>query len=435
MRFLTIVCDLNLGGTQRAAQNFSNAFALKGHEVWVFAQNAGGPRVSELQKNNIKVLVGDGEKGFQTKKLLNEIVIWTPEVIHIHSHAVSEQIIKQLLLQFQVKPFVVETNVFSKPTPWLDVVDISFQLSTWCLWLYRLRLPKTSDTSRVDIIPNAVNAENFLRVSSQKITEFKDQYRIPQDVMVFGRLGQPYDGKWSYLLFDCFERYLNTYSSNAYLIVVGVSSIYREYIEGLNNRVQEKIIVIDRISGDDALSVFYSSLDVFLHIADQGESFGMVLAETQLCQTPVITLSTPWGDNSQCEVVKNQLGGLVVSTKKGFVNAMIELASNKTMRQLMGVNGRKRIQEKFDISIVSTQVLSKIDEQLKKAKGISDKNQFNDKHRDVSDCIIEIYKDTADSYSSLVVFLLASRFRLAWVIKRGWVRLIRLVSNFHIKRV
>ena len=53
------------------------------------------------------------------------------------------------------------------------------------------------------------------------------------------------------------------------------------------------MIDIAFLKDDKELSNCYSAIDIFVHAANQGESFGMVLAEAQLCQTPIITLSTP----------------------------------------------------------------------------------------------------------------------------------------------
>ena len=61
MRFLTIVYGLGPGGTERAAQNYSEGYKLLGHDVLVFSHDSGGPRVQELLDNDIGVLIGGGE--------------------------------------------------------------------------------------------------------------------------------------------------------------------------------------------------------------------------------------------------------------------------------------------------------------------------------------------------------------------------------------
>lgn len=126
MRFLTIVYGLGPGGTERVAQNYSEGYKLLGHDVLVFSHDSGGPRVKELLHNNINVSVGGGEGDKKTYDIIDKIVSWDPHVVHIHSHGANENIIRYLFSKFQKKPFVIETNVFSKPSAWLDLIDISF---------------------------------------------------------------------------------------------------------------------------------------------------------------------------------------------------------------------------------------------------------------------------------------------------------------------
>jgi len=77
----------------------------------------------------------------------------------------------------------------------------------------------------------------------------------------------------------------------------------------------------------------------------------MVLAESLLCEIPVITLNTPWGDNSQCEVVGK--GGICVNTIHDFYNEMIKLYNNKNLRDKLGKNGREYIINKYDYLLVA----------------------------------------------------------------------------------
>ena len=98
-------------------------------------------------------------------------------------------------------------------------------------------------------------------------------------------------------------------------------------------------------------------MDIFVLIAEQGESFGMVLAESLLCQTPVVTLATPWGDNSQGEVVGNRLGGFCAATKKELVPLIDRLISDKNLRNTFGLVGRNRIIEIYDSKKVALDAL------------------------------------------------------------------------------
>lgn len=348
MRILTVVFSLGKGGTERAAQHFSEAYKSLGHEIKVYALYEGGIRAEELQKQNIHVWVRTG------KDTLDQIRKWKPEVLHLHSHGLDECDVRTLVDGLESKPQILETNVFSKKSPYDDLVDKSMQLSKWCAWLFQLR---GGDPERMCVVPNPLNVNNFYPESTERIASFKKKYQIPENVKVFGRIGQQYYGKWSILLIDIFVEYVEEHDDNCVLVLVNPAELMIDYILKLPETIKIKIIIIDKLVGDFELRKFYSAVDVFLHIAEQGESFGMVLAESMLCQTPIITLSTPWNDNSQCEVVQNGRGGYVVTSKKYFLSAMLKLTASKNLIQSMGVNGRKHIVTSYNMQYVAEQAL------------------------------------------------------------------------------
>ncbi|MDZ7736209.1 MAG: glycosyltransferase [Gammaproteobacteria bacterium] len=104
------------------------------------------------------------------------------------------------------------------------------------------------------------------------------------------------------------------------------------------------------------MRIGYSSLDVFVHAARQGESFGMVLVESMLCETPVITLATPYADNSQVEVVGHEQGGLVTNNKNQFIKAMEKLFFDHNKRKYYAMAGRKRALENYSFQAVAESI-------------------------------------------------------------------------------
>ena len=117
--------------------------------------------------------------------------------------------------------------------------------------------------------------------------------------LVLGRIGQSYEGKWSSIIVEVFEE-IRDNVPNLKLLLVNPPPLILKHSH--KSRYNADIVIIDRLDGDASLSDCYSSIDVFVLVAKQGESFGMVLSESLLCETPVITLSTPWADNSQVKL-------------------------------------------------------------------------------------------------------------------------------------
>jgi hypothetical protein len=174
---------------------------------------------------------------------------------------------------------------------------------------------------------------------------FRKKWGIKANEIVIGRVGQQFDGKWSTLLIDLFEK-LRRSDIRIRLLVVNPPRIIIEKIR--KSLFKAEIVVIDEISGDETLSECYSSIDIFVLLADQGESFGMVIAESLLCETPVVSLSTPWGDNSQGEVIGNRVGGYIANNYKECLLLVKKMVDDPNTRKNLGTSGRKRVIELYD---------------------------------------------------------------------------------------
>jgi glycosyltransferase involved in cell wall biosynthesis len=380
MKILTLVCDLNKGGVQRAAQVFAEAYKKLEHDSRILTLYGLGHRFEEI-KDYFKIWQGLDDDN------LREIKEWGPEVIHIHSHGPKAEDISRLFNFLPIEKIkIIEQNVFSKPSPWMDKVHISFQFSYWALWLYQLR---GGDMSRAQIIFNPVYSDKFIRQDFASIADFKKRHNIPKEAFVIGRIGQAEVGKWSVMLIDIFNC-LAKIHANVYLIVVNPPTNIVKAIAKSNykNRIRN----IEIINGDENLSIAYSSFDLMLHIAEMGESFGYVLAESILCGTPVVTLNTPWGDNSQGEVISNGLGGFVANSRKTLIETL-EKYINKTIIHNTDA-ARQSIISRYDYLVVAQQALN----------SLKTENKINKKELNIK--IITILKDTVDKTKTLTVFLI-----------------------------
>ncbi len=348
MKILTIVFSLSKGGTERAAQTFAKAYFEIGHDSRLLTFYNLGPRYEEI-KDKIKIYHKPCNKN------LKDIKKWDPDIIHIHSHGLKKEDVNLVLNHLNsYKLKVIEQNVFSMPSPWFRKIDISFQLSQWALWLYNIRGGFKHNTA---IIPYPFKCSNFKPQSKEKIYDFRKKNNIPQKAFLIGRIGQAYIGKWSEMMINSFNLLNNRYD-NIFLCLVNPPP---NIINKVNkSKFKEKIVIIPKILGDENLAIAYSSFNIMLHIAEQGESFGYVLTESMSCGTPVITLSTPWGDNSQCEVVNNLRSGYVVNSQQGVINALKDYIrkSNQNIekKKIMAI---KQSQE-FDYIKIATKVIDSI---------------------------------------------------------------------------
>ena len=290
----------------------------------------------------------------ENKNDCREINDWCPDIVHIHSHGVNVCEFYSIYSLCPAAKFV-ETNVFSRPSPWVNEIDISFQLSQWCNWLYRTRF-KAKHSSI--ILPNPVETSAFSFVGGDRVKTFRDSHGIKPHDLIIGRVGQSFDGKWSPMIIDIFNSLRRSVSNLKLIVVNPPDSIVRK---ARLSHFSEDIIHIKQILSDSHLADCYSAIDIFVLIAEQGESFGMVLAESLLCQTPVVTLSTPWGDNSQGEVVGNGVGGYVAAEKKDVLRLIKRLMDDSRLRKAMGLAGRNRIIELFNSKNVAADALKSLE--------------------------------------------------------------------------
>ena len=343
MKILTFVFGTGIGGTERAAQNFAITYSNLGHDSRLLSFDTNGVRAVDLRE------LGKIIYGFDISDL-EKIQKWDPDIVHIHSHLIHLNEFKKLK-KYLNNPVFVETNVFSDPSPWEEYLDKSFQLSEWCNSCYVLR---GGNPHKSCVVPYPVDISRFERANSNTINDFRLQHFFNENDVVIGRIGQPSEAKWSPLIIKLFNQ-LACKRPNLKLYLVGAP----ESILALAKKsdFRDQIFCEDILIGDDTLATAYSSIDIFLHISHIGESFGMVLAESLLCETPVVSLQTPWYDNSQAEVIGDGIGGYVASSPQGLFHLCLRLIDTKELRTNLGVQGRQYILSRFDSWSVSQSAL------------------------------------------------------------------------------
>lgn len=385
LKILTVVCDLKKGGTQRAAQVFAEAYNELDYDSRVLAAYENGSRYDEL-KNKILIWTCIDNAN------LSEIKKWNPEIIHIHSHGLKPEDVGKLIgLLKKENTMVVETNVFSSPSSWENKIDYSFQLSSWAAWLYIMR---GGSINKAKILPNPINCSQFKKADVGCVNKFKDYYKIPRTAFVLGRIGQSHPGKWSLMLISAFNKIAKN-NPNVYLVIVNPPTNIIKAAEKSN--FKNRIIHIDKIIGDEKLATAYSSFDLMVHAAEKGESFGYVLAESILCGTPIITLNTPWADNSQAEVVQHLKGGYVVNSEKGLISAILNYI--KSPKKIKIDSGDNHVTQKYNHIKVAKDVLNCV---------LNNESALNIK--EVKNNLYELIKKACDKPSPITAFVIKHDF-------------------------
>jgi len=325
-----------------------------GMESALFAYAGGGVLEPELRARDIEVFVGTEGKGVHDDDV-RKALAWKPDVVHLHRPGMANVATGAIARAAKSNPRrgtsaptgVMETNVFGRVDYSTDraCIDVHLQLSDWCLWKWRQWSRMQSPQPFGLVLPNLVMHEEFQPTPPEVHRRFRADHGIPQDALLFGRIGSPNLAKWSTVIFDAFANYARL-NAKAWLLLAGMPRQLNAAVEALPNDVRCRVVTIDFLHGAVQLNEAYGAMDVFLHAADVGESFGMVLAEALLCGTPVITLSTPVKDNSQLEVVGHEVGGLVVANSRAMIGAMQRL-ENAELRARYAKQGAQSVRERF----------------------------------------------------------------------------------------
>ncbi len=355
MRILTIVAELTLAGTARAAYNFSTACAEMGHNVAVLNWRASGPRRDSFVRSGIPVFGPENSH----ERLMHLALEFRPDVIHIHRRGWARKAETEILLRLRKsgRP-VLETNVFGC-VDWSsgsELIDVHLQLSGWCMWRWRRCHGGRPEHTPAAVVPYPVDIEHFKRVSDSSIAAFRKESALPDDAYVCGRAGFPREPKWHPSVVSAF-RCLAEREPRAFMLLAEPPPSVREAVKRLPPGVRERVRLLDLITSDAELCRFYSSLDCFLHHARIGESFGFVLAEAMLCNCPVIAVNQPLRDNSQLEVVGHLDGGIIAGNAADFGAASIHLWSDPTLRAQLAQRARSRIVRRYSAANVAAKFL------------------------------------------------------------------------------
>jgi glycosyltransferase involved in cell wall biosynthesis len=359
IRFLTVVSTLTRGGIERAAMNYALGYRRAGFPSAVLAYNGGGPRQAALEAEGVEVFVG-GNSPDQLDSAVSAARAWSPDILHLNRPGEADERSASILRAMaHPRMRVLETNVFSYADRSADRmwIDVHLHLSRWCLWKWSQSVRGLTPCSPGIVVPYSVDCAAFQPVTSAERIAYRQRHGIPTDAVVFGRVGQASLGKWSPLIVDAFAAVARTVP-NAWLAICGLPAALEAPLAALPPEIRARVCRFPITDSDSELRSYYGVMDIFLHAATKGESFGQVLCEAMLSGLPVITLSTPLRDNSQIEVVAHEKTGLVVRDLDQAVDAMLRLSLDSELRSKLASQAPQWVRQTYDIPIITGQLLA-----------------------------------------------------------------------------
>lgn len=197
--------------------------------------------------------------------------------------------------------------------------------------------------SPIAVIPNPVDHTPYINTEIPLKPSFK-----------IGYLGRLHSRKKVEVLIEAWAK-LKDYNENDELIIIGDGDPL--YLDSLKKLVAEKklnnIKFTGFLKGDERDKVIQSL--TFLAVPSDFENFGMIIAEALMMGVPVIaSKGTPW---EQLETYNcgYWIDNDIESFYKQFIQAR-KLSPREI--QIMGINGKKLIEEHYTTDAVSNKILS-----------------------------------------------------------------------------
>lgn len=342
MRYLTIVRDLHIRGTQRAAVTYTIELHQLGVEVAVMTIHGDGPNRSNLETFGIPIF------SFQKTESMCEAKLFDADVIHIHRKGSANLKETEILMSLKnEKTKILETNVFGIYDSTLPdgLIDAHLQISAttlarWTQW-------KGKSNQLGILLPNPVRSDIFYPMGKTEIIAEKRKIGVPKNGFVYGVIGY----KISPIILKTFEKILKLHPETYLLICPGNDPNNSKHLNAA--KTKRNIISTGEVTNDAQLNKLYNTVDCILHAPKHGETFGYVLAEAQLTTTPVVTLASPNRDNAQTETLTNELGGYVTLSAIDFLRAAIRIKEHHEKEKKSSELARKKVALLYDSKLVT----------------------------------------------------------------------------------
>jgi len=347
-----------IGGAETVVENLANVLAQKGHEISIFTTSASSK--DEIEKyNGIAVYrygtnfkVASGRFSFG---LLKNPVKYSTDLVHVHISVPMGDIGGFLYAKRKNKPLIATTHfdmgsykgiaiksayyfytkLIAKVLSYADVV-----ISPSENYINESKFIKKYK-NKVVVIPNGINIEDFDIPYSKEECREKLAFLPSEKILLY--VGNLEPRKGPDILIKAMPRILkNVYDTK--LVIVGDGVMRNE----LNN-LAEKLKISERVKFTGFVHksekvLYYKSADVLV-LPSLYEVFGIVNLEAMACNVPIVASKI----GGIPDVVKDGENGLLVPPRdsEALADAIIYLLKNKDIRERMGENGRKLVEEKY----------------------------------------------------------------------------------------
>ena len=329
-----------IGGTEKCASLFARELTRRGYQVGYVSNH--GPRVMLMEEEGVKII----QPSDNPEEIAIMISRFGANIVHQHvsGYQLKNPIYKALRLINDPSIKLIETNIFGRfeDPVGLELVDYRMFVSAASAVQAFRRVGKKLSVASLGnniMVYNPVPAFAST-VNPDEMSAIRGELGVRQDEILFYRIGQP-GHKWTEWEFEAFKLIKKQVPKSRLLLMEPPPELWSK----IEPAVDSLGIILMKASSDFTwLEKLNHSADISIHASAWGESFGYTIAEAMLAGRPVISRSTPWGDNAQVELIENGKTGFICSSVHEMARRGIDLARSQQLRESLGKLGKARIQ-------------------------------------------------------------------------------------------
>jgi glycosyltransferase involved in cell wall biosynthesis/MFS family permease len=355
MNILQVVSSPAGGGRELDAVPLSKKLIQRGHNAIILCKKD-SPVDIKAKQNNIPTLYTKMNWYFNPIEIIKIAFIlrkYKIDVIHCHW---TRDLLNLIIASKLVKriPIVLTKHVYSTISKKDIFHKLVFNNVNCVIAICNLVKQNLIDTTpvkpqKIVTIYNGIDIENEW-VPSKYFGKVKKEFNIKEDQILIGMVGRINEGKGQHILIEAIPKIISKIPSAMFLFAgkpEGESEII--YFENLKKRVKE-LNIEDKIiftGFRNDIPAVMDSCDLIV-LCSLFETFGMVLIEGMALAKPVV------GTNSGgvLEIINDGFNGRLFpyGDSDKLAEAVLDILSDKEKAKKFGMNGRKIVEEKFDLN-------------------------------------------------------------------------------------
>lgn len=348
---LHITVGLNLGGAEKLIYDVVTRTDPQKFHVEVLALKHGGPVAEMLRKKGVPVTILGGCGPWDLLAFVKAFRFLRSRPIDIiHSHLYWAHVVASLFkCRAKVIWHVHETGFWMTPL-WTLIertcarrVDRFIAISNAAMTQLLKRVP--SALGKVTLIPNGVEITARATVTPDEKAQLKKNLLSLSNRPVIGFVGRLDDRYKGIKTLISAARIVVKSVPNACFALIGAGKDFEELEAFVKlNGLQDAVYFLGE---KENLGGFYRSFDVFV-LPSHAEGLGIAILEAMEASLPVVATNV----GGIPDVVNDGETGLLVpaNNPERLSEALLKVLTNSTFAQLLGAQGRTRVEKHFNIN-------------------------------------------------------------------------------------